>query len=363
MGVRASKVSDSELRALEVDWYRTPLSAEVSARLHARSDVRGLVQLAGWTSLLLAWAAAAQACAWAGRPLAAALFCLLYGAQANFAINGMHELGHGAVFKSRWLTAVGVRVVSFLGWLHPDMFFSSHIRHHRWTQYAPQDQENPMPIKPSLAGFLAFGFVNVGGLRAALRETLAAALGVYPTGHLGWTAAWEERVYADDAAARAPAMAWAWALLLGHAALAAACVARGAFVLPLCVSLGPFYNGWLFFLCNATQHVGLSPHVPDFRRNSRTFALHPALAFVYWHMNFHIEHHMYANVPCYNLAALHEAIKHDLPPTPDGIVQTWRVIIEDVRRQAADPAWTQPVDLPTPAAAAAAAGGEDKKGR
>ena len=57
-----------------------------------------------------------------------------------------------------------------------------------------------MPIKPSLAGFLAFGFVNVGGLRAALRETLAAALGVYPTGHLGWSAAWEERVYADDAA-------------------------------------------------------------------------------------------------------------------------------------------------------------------
>jgi fatty acid desaturase len=103
-------------------------------------------------------------------------------------------------------------------------------------------------------------------------------------------------------------MAWAWALLLGHAALAAACAARGAFVLPLCVSMGPFYNGWLFFLCNATQHVGLSPHVPDFRRNSRTFALHPALAFVYWHMNFHIEHHMYANVPCYNLPALHVEI-------------------------------------------------------
>eukprot|EP00493_Phyllostaurus_siculus_P012731 UN12918 len=28
----------------------------------------------------------------------------------------------------------------------------------------------------------------------------------------------------------------------------------------------------------------------------------------YWYMNFHIEHHMYANVPCYNLPALHEAI-------------------------------------------------------
>jgi fatty acid desaturase len=35
---------------------------------------------------------------------------------------------------------------------------------------------------------------------------------------------------------------------------------------------------------------------------------------------------MYAAVPCYNLAALHEAIKHDLPPTPDGIVAVWQVI-------------------------------------
>jgi len=32
---------------------------------------------------------------------------------------------------------------------------------------------------------------------------------------------------------------------------------------------------------------------------------------------------MYAAVPCYNLAELHEAIKHDLPPTPDGLVAVW----------------------------------------
>ena len=356
MGVRVSKVSDAELSSLEINWYRTPLSPEVSARLHSRSDVYGLAQLLAWLANLFLWAAAAQACAWSGRPLIATLFVLLYGLQANFAINAMHEIGHGAVFRSRWLTAAGVRLVSFLGWLHPDMFFSSHLRHHRWTQHAPQDQENPMPIRPSLRGFLAFGFVNAGGLYAALSETLAAAVGAYPTGHLGWSAAWEARVYADDAAARAPAMAWAWVLLLGHAGLAAACVARGAYLLPLCLSLGPFYNGWLFWLCNSTQHVGLAPAAPDFRRNSRTFYLHPYLAFLYWNMNFHIEHHMYANVPCYHLPALHAAIKHDLPPTPHGLAETWRIICEDVRAQAADASWVQPVDLPR-----ARTGGEGKK--
>ena len=29
------------------------------------------------------------------------------------------------------------------------------------------------------------------------------------------------------------------------------------------------------------------------------------MRFWYWHMNFHIEHHMYAAVPCYNLEKLH----------------------------------------------------------
>lgn len=52
------------------------------------------------------------------------LFTLLYGCQANFAINGMHELGHGFVFKTKWLQSFFLRTISFLGWLHPDMFVS-----------------------------------------------------------------------------------------------------------------------------------------------------------------------------------------------------------------------------------------------
>ena len=54
--------------------------------------------------------------------------------QANFLINGMHELGHGFVFKTQSVQNLFLRVISFLGWLHPDMFFSSHFRHHRYTQ-------------------------------------------------------------------------------------------------------------------------------------------------------------------------------------------------------------------------------------
>ena len=79
------------------------------------------------------------------------------------------------------------------------------------------------------------------------------------------------------------------------------------------ITLAPFYGGWLLYLCNNTQHVGLQDYVPDFRLCTRTIRLHPFVQFLYWHMNFHTEHHMYAAVPCYHLGKLHRAIAHDLP--------------------------------------------------
>jgi hypothetical protein len=133
----------------------------------------------------------------------------------------VHELGHNSVFKTRALNGFFLRVLSFLGWLHPDMFFSSHLRHHRFTQNAPHDLENPYPLHVLDWGdVLRRGLVNVEGAWEALTQTARAAFGVYPTGHLGWLPEWEDTCYppaesgaAADAAkaarARAPALAWA----------------------------------------------------------------------------------------------------------------------------------------------------------
>ena len=70
------------------------------------------------------------------------------------------------------------------------------------------------------------------------------------------------------------------------------------------------------------------------------------LEFLYWHMNFHTEHHMYAAVPCYNLRRLHDAIKHDLPPTATGLVETWRQIIAIQIRQLVEPGYQYDPPLP-----------------
>eukprot|EP00037_Helgoeca_nana_P024535 m.261271 g.261271 ORF g.261271 m.261271 type:complete len:177 (-) comp26665_c0_seq2:186-716(-) len=129
--------------------------------------------------------------------------------QANFLINGMHELGHGHVFRTKFFNGFFLRVISFLGWLHPDMFFSSHLRHHRYTQNEPYDQEAPMPVLPTVKDLLGFAFVNVKGFVEIFDQTWRAAFGRYPTGHLGWRAVWEDVCYPPSKPeARSPAQLW-----------------------------------------------------------------------------------------------------------------------------------------------------------
>ena len=52
--------------------------------------------------------------------------------------------------------------------------------------------------------------------------------------------------------------------------------------------------------------------------------MNPILTFIYWDMNYHVEHHMYPMVPYYALAAQHEEVKHDCPAANSGIGDTGR---------------------------------------
>ena len=58
-----------------------------------------------------------------------------------------------------------------------------------------------------------------------------------------------------------------------------------------------------------TQHSGLADDVTDHRLNSRTVYMNPISRFVYWNMNYHVEHHMFPMVPFHALPALHAEIK------------------------------------------------------
>ncbi|MEJ5170114.1 MAG: fatty acid desaturase, partial [Fimbriimonadales bacterium] len=135
-------------------------------------------------------------------------------------------------------------------------------------------------------------------------------------------------------------------VLAGHAAVVGVSLASGWWPVALAVTTCRFFAPILQFLTNATQHIGLMDRYPDYRVCCRTIELNPVLRFLYWHMNYHTEHHMYPGVPCYNLGKLHRLVRDQLPPTARGLIRTWLQIRPILRRQAEEPEYRYVPPLP-----------------
>ena len=211
--------------------------------------------------------------------------------------------------------------------------------------HPPDDLEVVLPVKITLENFLKYSFVNPWGLIDRTKGLIRLSRGIL-------VGEWENTLFpADEPGKRQSLIRWARILLFGHLLIVVVCVPLGLWMIPVLITLAPFYGGLLLFLCNNTQHVGLQDNAPDFRLCTRTILLNPVVRFLYWHMNFHIEHHMYAAVPCYNLGRLHDAIKHDLPRSPNGLLETWRAIIPILQRQKVDPQFEFVPELPRRATA------------
>jgi fatty acid desaturase len=71
-------------------------------------------------------------------------------------------------------------------------------------------------------------------------------------------------------------------------------------ILILIASLRFFVDNWLRDLVSAPVHCRLRGDVLDFRNYVRTSTLDPISEFLYCHMNWYLEHHMFATAPCYN---------------------------------------------------------------
>lgn len=342
-----SEFTRRERTAPAIPWYRSPVPREEMRQLHEKSDLRGAGQTLGYLGALALTGGSAWLASESGVWMAAVPLVFLHGTVAAFLINGVHELGHGTVFASRKWNRFFCALLAFLGWINHELFQASHTRHHRYTLHPPDDLEVVLPMRLMVRHFLLTGLVDPKAVWRTLKFTVRVARGRFE-------GPWEEALFPQsEPERRGPPVRWARILLLGHGLIAAWAILSGNWMVIVLVTLAPFYGSWLFFLCNNTQHIGLLDNVPDFRLCCRTFTLNPLVRFLYWHMNYHTEHHMYAAVPCYNLGRLHRIIRPDLPPTADGLIAVWRQIAEIQKRQDADPDYRHVVALPSTAAPAA----------
>ena len=122
-----------------------------------------------------------------------------------------HELGHGTVFKTKWLNKFFLYFFSLIGWWDHFDYASSHTYHHRYTLHAEGDRENLLPLEPSLAStfMLQLFTVNLltergrtfgkGGLISTLIITaLLGAVGRVPSDERAPINEWLKALHRDQ---------------------------------------------------------------------------------------------------------------------------------------------------------------------
>jgi len=160
---------------------------------------------------------------------------------------------------------------------------------------------------------------------------------------------WEEEVIPEsNTKLRAERKRWAFIVVFGQVLMAALFVWLKEYSLLFIVTLAPFTAAWLNVLCERTQHAGLSPNVPDFRLNYRTVILQPFVSFLYWKINYHIEHHMYPAILFFKLNTLRTQIESELPSATRGLWSTWKEMISIAKRQKTDPSFVFVPSCPAP---------------
>ena len=327
-----------------VRWHRCKLPRGELAKLNRRSDLLGFAQTLGFLGLL---AVSAGTAIWSSLhwPLyVTALLIFINGHFWHFLINGFHELIHDSVFKTRWLNGFFLRIFSFLGWYNHHHFWASHTEHHKYTLHPPDDLEVVLPETHDLRGMWKWSLVNYKYPYHMLKAKFKSF-----TGYIDPDDKWTNMILPEtDPQRRRAFVNWERFVLIGHLLIAGVSLAFGLWIVPLVITFPMIFGAWLQDLCNSAQHAGLQDNVPDFRLCCRTIYLNPFFQFLYWHMNYHTEHHMFAAVPCYKLGRLHRIVKPQMPYCPNGLIETWKHIAEVQRRQEKDSDYQYVPELPSP---------------
>jgi fatty acid desaturase len=337
---------------LKISWYRCSIDRAELKKLTRRNDLKGIYQAVGHLVLitltgLLTYIFFNQKI-WIGFSLALFVHGTIYSFISGLAT---HELSHGTVIKTKWLNGLFLRIFSVLGWFNFHHYKMSHTYHHLYTLHPRGDREVVLPIKPTLNPIYLFQLFTINvfdnvfdsfetiGLVPTLKRTIKLALfGKFDN-------EWSEAIFADQPAARKKAINQARIIVLFHLSLIIVSIVFKLWLLPVLVTFGMFTANWWRYFLAVPMHVGLRDNVPDFRLSVRTITLDPFSRFLYWHMNYHTEHHMFAAVPCYNLRKLHKIVAIDMPK-PRTLVEAWREMRETWKTQKKNPSYQLDTPLP-----------------
>ena len=316
-------------------WYTSPIPREEMRKLLERRDGPAIRDTLLWFAILgvagyfgyVFWGTA-----WAILPF------FVYGnIYASSSDSRWHESSHGTAFKTDWMNELLYEIASFMQFRESVVWRWSHTRHHTDTIIVGRDPEIAVPRPTNLVKFF-LAFIKLTSVTAELRKMF-----IHASGRMS-----------DDAATFVPESEWpkvylrARIYLLIYASVIGIALYTHSLLPLMYIGLPTLYGSWLMAIYGLSQHAGLAENVTDHRLNSRTIYMNPVNRYLYWNMNYHIEHHMFPLVPYHALPRLHALMKDDCPTPYKGLWEAWKEIIPTVFKQARDPGYFIERELPTP---------------
>lgn len=319
----------------EAEWYQSPVPREIMRKLLERRDGPAIRDTMLWFALILGSCFSTHALwgsYWVILPYG--IYCVLYSQTSD---SRWHEAGHGTAFKTDWLNNVLYEIASFMVKREATIWRWSHTRHHSDTIIVGRDPEISIPRPPDIKGFvLGFFCLHPDYFRRVLLHSCGRMRA-------------DERTFVPETEfpkvyrrARIYVLIYAGSIGLS--------VYLQSFLPVLFICLPNVFGTWLLYVYNMTQHAGLAENVLDHRLNCRTVYMNPVNRYLYWNMNYHVEHHMFPLVPYHALPKLHAVVKDDMPPPYPNILAAWREIIPAVLRQMKDYSYHVKRRLPEPKA-------------
>ena len=322
-------------------WYRCKVDKETYKSLTKKSDYLGLRHVLTWLFFLILigyFAFITWGTLWSF------FWFFIYGNIFMASDPIRHDCQHNLAFKSKWLNTFFYQLTSFMFSYEAVRWRWSHFRHHSHTLSVEGIYDHEIQITKPTDLFLVLLMHIPGGNILIIHktflffhlETIKHAIGIV-------TPIMEDCIPAKERSkcqVSARIHVSLWILIIGSSIFFQTW-------LPALYLLLPFVYGTTFMqTIHFMQHAGLKNNVKDHRLSVRTVKLNPIFSFLNWNMEYHLEHHMFPNIPAYNLKKLNKVIKDQLPKPKEGILEAYREIIPTLIKQAKDPYYILNINLP-----------------
>lgn len=317
----------------DANWYRSPVARKQLRELLVRKDGPAIRDTILWFGLLLG--SGFLVYLWWGTWLVIFPYIIYSVLYASTSDSRWHESSHGTAFKTDWMNTVLYEIASFMVVRQSNVWRWSHTRHHSDTIIRGRDPEIAVP-RPSRVIKFVKSFLGLGGPISEFRKLFI---------HAGGKIDAEVATYLPESEYKTVILKARIYLAIFVAVIIVSIISGS--ILPLMyIGLPTLFGTWLMPIYGLTQHAGLQENVLDHRLNCRTVYMNRVHRFLYWNMNYHVEHHMFPLVPYHALPKLHELIKDDCPTPYNSITDAFREIIPAVRKQMKDPTYFVDRKLP-----------------